>query len=336
VEADRPGGEADPFAASFDESFVRRASVREPSAADRERQARILRDHEGLRARAHEERRAFREAGRQSPWGRRFKAAVAIAAVVAIAAWIGLTPHPHGQFALSYGSDLSGASVEVVAHPHAGVGEEASPLGRPAPAPSGTGPYKFMVTQPGSSAPVAYDPCRLIHVVLNDRTAPPGADVLVRSAIERASQVSGLQFVIDGSTDERPSAKRAAYQPTRYPGRWAPVLIAWSDPAETPRLAGDIAGLGGSVPFTVDGRRVYVSGGVTLDGPDLYEVMGRANGQELVRAVIEHELGHLLGLDHVADASQLMNAGNEGLLDYAAGDQLGLEALGRGRCFPGV
>jgi hypothetical protein len=64
--------------------------------------------------------------------------------------------------------------------------------------------------------------------------------------------------------------------------------------------------------------------------------MGRSYGMALVRAVVEHELGHLLGLDHVHDDSQLMNADNKGLTDYAAGDQLGLERLGRGHCFPGA
>ena len=153
--------------------------------------------------------------------------------------------------------------------PPAGVGEQSQPLGIPAAAPSGTGPYVFMSTQAHSSAPVAYDPCRLIHVVLNDRTAPPGADAVVRAALERASQVSGIQFVIDGPTNEAPSPKRPSYQPKRYPGRWAPVLIAWSDPAETPALAGRVAGIGGSASLSVSGGTVYLTGGVTLDGPDL-------------------------------------------------------------------
>ena len=310
--------------------------MREPSAVERERQARIARDYQRLLDDARAERDALSDDVRRHRRHRRRNATIAVIAIAAIAVWIGLTPRSHDRFAMSFGSDFSGSSVKVLATPPAGVGEQAQPLGQPAPAPSSTGPYRFERTQPDSSAPVAYDPCRLIHVVLHDRTAPPGADLIVRAAIARASQLSGLQFVIDGPTDETPSTKRAVYQPKRYPRRWAPVLIAWSDPTETPGLAGDVAGLGGSASLTFGGHGVYVTGGVTLDGPDLTEVLGRPNGRALVQAIVEHELGHLLGLNHVPDPSQLMNARNEGLTDYAAGDQLGLEALGRGRCFPNI
>jgi hypothetical protein len=243
-----------------------------------------------------------------------------------------LEPQTVSSSGVVYGWDGSGKAV-VLEHPPRGVGEQTQPLGEPASAPGGRGPYRFMETQPGSSSPVAYDPCRLIHVVLNDRTAPPGADLMVRAALERASAISGIQFVIDGHTNEVPSQQRQVYLPSRYPGRWAPVLIAWSDTRETPRLTGE-AGLGGSTSVAIDGHYVYVSGTVTLNGPVLYEVLGRVDGAALVQAVIEHEVGHLLGLAHVHDPAQLMFSGSAKVLDYATGDQLGLEALGRGRCFP--
>jgi hypothetical protein len=51
-----------------------------------------------------------------------------------------------------------------------------------------------------------------------------------------------------------------------------------------------------------------------------------------VRAVILHELGHLVGLGHVADPNQLMSETNYGLHDFGPGDQEGLARLGGGTC----
>ncbi len=48
-----------------------------------------------------------------------------------------------------------------------------------------------------------------------------------------------------------------------------------------------------------------------------------------------HELGHLVGLDHVDDDSQLLHPETvPGVTDYAAGDLTGLSRLGQGPCVP--
>lgn len=80
-----------------------------------------------------------------------------------------------------------------------------------------------------------------------------------------------------------------------------------------------------------------MTGGVTLDGPQLQTVLGERGGKAEVRAVIEHELGHLVGLDHVADPTQLMNPDRvRGQVPFGAGDLTGLALLGRGNCFPTI
>jgi predicted Zn-dependent protease len=72
---------------------------------------------------------------------------------------------------------------------------------------------------------------------------------------------------------------------------------------------------------------------VALDAPQLTEVMARDAGGEQVRAILMHELGHLVGLDHVDDPGELMYAESVGTLGFGAGDREGLASLGSGRCF---
>jgi hypothetical protein len=207
------------------------------------------------------------------------------------------------------------------------------PLGRP-PSVSATGRHQFLLTSSNGS-PIAYDPCRPIHYVVNERTAPEGGAAIVADAIQRLSTATGLVFVDDGATTERPLEHRSAFQPDRYGDRWAPVLIAWTDPTEVPGLAGDVAGRAGSVPISREGSRepvAFVTGVVTLDGPQLAQLLPGASA--LTRAVVQHELGHLVGLDHVSDTGELMNPSTSELTDWGPGDREGLAALGQGRCFP--
>ena len=85
------------------------------------------------------------------------------------------------------------------------------------------------------------------------------------------------------------------------------------------------------------GRLTSVSGTVLLDAADLGLAMSSPDGPNGVRAVIQHELGHAMGLDHVADEQQLMYSENTGgISDWGSGDLAGLHALGSGECAPDV
>lgn len=196
--------------------------------------------------------------------------------------------------------------------------------------------YGFLAHQPGSpGTPVTYDSCSTIHVVVNARLAPPGTDGLLKSAVDEVSAASGLHIVVDGPTDELPSPARPVHDLLRYGPGWSPVLVSWTTPSQVPRLHGKVVGLGGSSRVTApSGRLHYVSGTVSLDTPGLRRMLARSPGLGTleVRAVMIHELGHVLGLAHVRDRSQIMAASNSGQTALGAGDREGLKRLGEGPC----
>jgi hypothetical protein len=215
--------------------------------------------------------------------------------------------------------------------PPPGVDAARKPIGAP-PTVTDAGGYRFMESPDPDQEMVAYDPCRPVRMVVRTDNAPQGGQRLIEEAVGAVSAATGLQFVDAGTTTEAPSSRREPYQPDRYGRQWAPVLITWSDAEEYPDLAGNVAGRGGSTarqagndPF------VYVTGQVILDAPSLTAMMERP---EQVRAVIMHELAHVLGLDHVDDPEQLMYGDNVGLTDFAPGDRAGLARLGAGTCVP--
>lgn len=212
-----------------------------------------------------------------------------------------------------------------------GIGVD--PLGTPADVAPG-GVHAFLQAQPGHpNQPVAWDPCREIRYEINPDGAPgDDEDVVafVREAVEEVSGLTGLQFDYLGETDRRPS-----WEANLVPrGRSEPVLIAWATEDEVDELDGDVAGVGGAVSQEAPaGRwRRYVTGQVTLDS-DVYEILDdEGDGEARGRAILLHELGHLVGLDHVDSPAELMFADEVGLLDFGTGDRNGLVRLGKGRC----
>jgi hypothetical protein len=228
-------------------------------------------------------------------------------------------------------------STAVIFGPPSGLEEAALPLGAPPAVPSGSPSFAFTTMQPDGTSPVAYSPCRPIHYVVRPDGEPVGGDEFVTAAIATVSAATGLQFIDDGSTQEDPSADRDAYQPDAYGRRWAPVLVAWSSPEETPELAGDVAGIGGSAAVTRAGRSVYVTGSVTLDAADLSTLMATPSTRAVALGIVTHEFGHLVGLDHVDDPTQLMYPSTSMTVStFGAGDLAGLAVLGSGECAPNV
>lgn len=224
------------------------------------------------------------------------------------------------------------------AGPTPGVGSEPEPIGTPPILAEKSDSYALISESidDENSLVTAYDPCRPIHYVVYKHTYPQRADDLLADAIAEVSAATGLEFIHDGDTTETPSDTREPFQPDRYGDRWAPVLIAWTTPGEVPELAGSVAGRGGSLAIRAGNKSpVYVTGKVELDGPQMAEILRLDDGSDIAQAVIQHELGHVLGLDHVDDPGELMYPVTQpGVIDFGPGDRTGLALLGAGRCAP--
>lgn len=185
------------------------------------------------------------------------------------------------------------------------------------------GHYTFEQTQPGAGDPVTYSPCRPIAYVVNPHGGPHGALAFIRSAVAAISRASGLAFDYQGTTTDTGFAHRSAGDP---------VLIGFAAPGAIKGMSVESGhiGLGGSTAYEVGlGRSVYRTGMVALRS-DWFGSSTTSTAEK--RAVVMHELGHVLGLGHVSDPHELMNAENVGLTSLGPGDRRGLALLGRGPC----
>ncbi len=190
--------------------------------------------------------------------------------------------------------------------------------------PGGEGSYKFFETLPGSDKPVTWSPCEPIRYVVNSDQAPDDWADLVKDSAAKVSEASGLSLTYQGTTDDRNFSNRkvGANQ----------VLIGWATEEEVPRLEGNVAGLGGPVTRTINGRSKYIGGTIVLDADAFDSLESAPSGRRQQQAIVMHEFGHLLGLDHVDDSSELMYAENVGRSDFGPGDLKGLALLGSGSC----
>lgn len=195
----------------------------------------------------------------------------------------------------------------------------------------GSGGHAFMHTR-DTGEPVRWSTCEPIRYVVREAKAPHGARELLEDSVRRISEATGLEFSYEGTTDEAPADRRPLYQPDRYGGVWAPVLVAYSDADEYERLRGQAAGYGGAAYVQAGDRAPrYVSGTVVLD----VDSADDRGGAEAFRAVMLHELAHVVGLAHVDDRNQLMNPVQYGreVTTLQKGDLKGLELLGAGKCY---
>ncbi|HEY2332654.1 MAG TPA: matrixin family metalloprotease [Acidimicrobiales bacterium] len=200
----------------------------------------------------------------------------------------------------------------------------------------GAGNYAYLSLQsPG--VPVRYNPCSgPINYVINPAGAPAGGTDEVNAAFATLSALTGLSFHFAGLTTETHVKIGSGSRPIKDGlGHWSPVLVDWTSAAQEPALAGAVLGYGGSTSVWSSSdpsyNKAYVTGEVVFD-TDLTGVApgfgpGATRGNLLL-----HEMGHLVGLDHVTDPNQIMypSLSAQAPNGYGAGDRNGLAHVGSG------
>jgi hypothetical protein len=191
--------------------------------------------------------------------------------------------------------------------------------------------YRFLETD-DSGHPARWNPCEPIHYVVNLGHAPAGSLLDVQEAVQRVSDATGISFAYDGYTDEVPFLHRDPYQPDRYGDQWAPVVIAWTSPTGTDipfhkngHVAAGIASP--ELPYGNTGN-VFVSGWVVINVNDPNPPGFDTTGEQ--GPVVQHELGHIVGMGHAKEQGELMEPSGGGMTDWGPGDLEGLKKLGRG------
>ncbi len=200
-------------------------------------------------------------------------------------------------------------------------------------APPAGNPSAFVFEETNrDGTPVRWNPCQPIHYVVNLSEAPATAAGDIAGALARLSEATGLTFVSDGSTFEVPRKDRPSEVPALYGQRWAPLLIGWALPGESDELPGGrVVGEGGATSIgPAGGDQAFVTGEIVIDAHTTAGLAPGFGAGPTMGQLLLHELGHVIGLGHSTDPTQVMYPTLLPLPSaaFGAGDLAGLARLG--------
>jgi hypothetical protein len=184
-----------------------------------------------------------------------------------------------------------------------------APPGPQPPSPPTVGPHAFLYrTDSGGFA--RWNPCSTIGYVVNDERATRAQRVLLDESIAEVEAATGLDFAYAGETSAGLDGK---------PPPGVEAVLTFADSSSSTTL-GSSAGIGG-------GR--FRQSGEVVEGYSLFAI--KYGTQSIMRTVILHELGHMVGLAHVDEPSQVLYPNvqpSSAYQVYQPGDREGLWRLG--------
>jgi hypothetical protein len=187
-----------------------------------------------------------------------------------------------------------------------------------------------------------WDPCREINLSINPKYEPTGFRKVFEEQLIWASSRTGLSIRLNKETLEEPAIDRSPMEGSS----WKDVLVAFLPEKDFLKLANQLGyidrtiGLGGPDTFTVNGDEqnlVAVSGILYFNSTWIEDELNTGNVEEgfgrEIPPLIQHEIGHLLGLDHFGNglmsADGLSSTINPAVLN-------GFARTGQGPCYSGT
>jgi Matrixin len=207
----------------------------------------------------------------------------------------------------------------------------------------------------GNNHRVRWNPCQTITYSVNVRKAGKTSGVRnsaikdVREAFRRASKRTGLRFSFEGRTRELPR-EPASKKSWADRQRSSEIVVAWVDQSRRKYRSNLLGKSGSSYPSGVGGwmlkgwtdskgrwQAAVGRGFVVINAGDNHAYR-KGFGSGLTRgALLLHEIGHSLGLDHVGSTNELMYPTllRRQHSNYKAGDTVGLHKVGKRQgCIP--
>lgn len=215
----------------------------------------------------------------------------------------------------------------------------------PAGAATATYSVQYLTLGNGHKVVARWNPCRTHTYKVNLAAVPTATRTTVLAETQAALRVlatkTGISFTYKGATTEVPRAGSYATQS-------ADIIVAFTTPLKTNYLYSAAEARGGnaaSMRATTSGTTVtytaaIVKGYVVVDTAKLLRSYKAGFGTGVRRGnLMLHELGHVIGLNHVSNARLLMNPvlSTYSPNGYAVGDAAGLTVVGsRAGCINGL